>query len=134
MILHVGVYLRTRFQVSSIILTSFRQGIFYPSPTYLKTNPKKPTQIRVKLRIKCGAINHSTKETRQRKEQWPWSLAAIGKRGCTTFEKICQRYYFTFCTKLIQSTQKQIYQQDISGYIPLMPNIFNYCLRFQCGI
>ena len=58
------VYLRTAFQVPSIILTSFRQrgrfggggggggggGLFYPppppSPTS-KQNPKKPTQIRV---------------------------------------------------------------------------------------
>ena len=49
------VYLHTKFQVSSIILTSFRQGVIFPSPpppthTHTHTSkrtPKKPTQIRV---------------------------------------------------------------------------------------
>ena len=40
------VYLRTKFQVCSIILTSFRQEVVLP-PTS-KRLPKKPTQIRVK--------------------------------------------------------------------------------------
>ena len=39
------VYLRAEIEISSIILTSFRQGIILP-PTP-KRNPKKPTQIRV---------------------------------------------------------------------------------------
>ena len=44
------VYLHTKFQVSSVILISFRQGgLFYPPPTP-KQNPKKPTLIRVKIR------------------------------------------------------------------------------------
>ena len=48
------VYLYTKFQVSNIILTSFRQGgKFPPSPSSLPPSPqkntKKPTQIRVKL-------------------------------------------------------------------------------------
>ena len=45
------LYLRTKLEVSSIILVSFRQGrIFYqgPSTTTAKQTPKKPTQIRVK--------------------------------------------------------------------------------------
>ena len=55
--LHMGVYLRTNFQVSSIILTSFRQrkdmgrrggGGILSSPTTLKRAPKKPIQIRIK--------------------------------------------------------------------------------------
>ena len=55
--LHMGVYLRTNFQVSSIILTSFRQrkdmgrrggGGIVSSPTTLKRAPKKPIQIRIK--------------------------------------------------------------------------------------
>ena len=42
------VCLHTKFQVSSIILTSFRQGVILPlSPTSKQTS-KKPTQIRVK--------------------------------------------------------------------------------------
>ena len=44
----MSVYLRAKFEVSSILLTSFRQGLILPPPTHLKTNPKKPTQIRVK--------------------------------------------------------------------------------------
>ena len=46
----MGVYLRVKFQVSSIILTIFRQGggvilpLLYPTS---KQTPKKPTQIRV---------------------------------------------------------------------------------------
>ena len=54
--LHMGVYLRTNFQVPSIILTSFRQrkdmgrggGGILSSPTTLKRAPKKPIQIRIK--------------------------------------------------------------------------------------
>ena len=44
------VYLRTIFQVPSIILTSFRQGNFTltPPPPTSKRTPKEPTQIRVK--------------------------------------------------------------------------------------
>ena len=57
------VYLRTKFQGSSIILTSFRQGEgggrreILPAPPpapsntskHTKRTPKTPTQIRVKL-------------------------------------------------------------------------------------
>ena len=45
------VYLRTIFQVPSIILTSFRQRVILPSPPLPPTSkriPKEPTQIRVK--------------------------------------------------------------------------------------
>ena len=36
----MSVYLRAKFEASSIILTSFRQeGNFTPPPTNLKTNP-----------------------------------------------------------------------------------------------
>ena len=43
MILHMGVYLRAKFNVSSIILTSFRQGIDFYCPTSKRTlkNPPK---------------------------------------------------------------------------------------------
>ena len=47
----MGVYLRAKFENSSIILTSFRQGgwvILCPPPD-LKQTPKEPTQIRVKV-------------------------------------------------------------------------------------
>ena len=44
------VYLRPKFEVSSINLTSFRQGEgnLTPPPTTSKQTPKKPNQIRVK--------------------------------------------------------------------------------------
>ena len=45
--LHMGVYLRAKFEASSIILTSFRWGVILPPPNS-KWTPKKPTQIRVK--------------------------------------------------------------------------------------
>ena len=49
--IHMCVYLSTKFQVSSIILTSFRQGgNFTPLPLTAKLTPKKPIQIRVKLK------------------------------------------------------------------------------------
>ena len=43
------VYLHAQFEVSSIILTGFRQG-GNPPPTSKRT-PKKPTQIRVKRNL-----------------------------------------------------------------------------------
>ena len=43
------LYLRTEIQVFSIILTSFKRGVIYhPPPPHFKTNPKKPTHIKVK--------------------------------------------------------------------------------------
>ena len=49
----MGVHLRAKFEVSSTILTAFRQGggegSFTPTTTTTsKRTPKKPTQIRVK--------------------------------------------------------------------------------------
>ena len=42
----MSVYLRTKFEVSAIILTSFRQGVILPFPSPIsKENPKDPTQI-----------------------------------------------------------------------------------------
>ena len=38
-------YLRAEIEISSIILTSFRQGVILPSTP--KQTPKKPTQIRI---------------------------------------------------------------------------------------
>ena len=46
--LHMGVYLHAKFEVSSIILTGFRQGGNFTPPPTSKRTPKKPTQIRVK--------------------------------------------------------------------------------------
>ena len=48
--LHMCANLGTKFQVqvSSMILTSFRQEVILPPPPTSKRAPKKPTQIRVK--------------------------------------------------------------------------------------
>ena len=55
---YMGVYLCTKFQVSSIILTSFRQRANFTSlPHTAKRTPKKPTQIRVKLMFFMILIN-----------------------------------------------------------------------------
>ena len=46
----MGLYMRAKCQVSSLIRTSFRQGVILPStptPTSKQT-PKNPGQIRVK--------------------------------------------------------------------------------------
>ena len=45
----MGVYLSAKFEVSSIFLTSFRQGVILTPPTS-KRSPKKPTQIRVNVK------------------------------------------------------------------------------------
>ena len=53
--LHISLYLCEKFQVYSIILTSFRQGrgVITPPPTHIHTRtskhtPKEPTQIKIK--------------------------------------------------------------------------------------
>ena len=62
--LHMCVYLSTKFQVSRIILTSFRQGVIYPPlPPTSEQTPKKPTQIRVNdlhVAIKHCKVHHFT--------------------------------------------------------------------------
>ena len=46
----MGVYLRAKFEVSSIIVTGFRQGVILaPPPHTSKRTPKKSIQIRVKV-------------------------------------------------------------------------------------
>ena len=50
----MGLYLRAKFEVYSIILTSFRQGegvILPPPPFTSKQTPKKPTQIWLKKHL-----------------------------------------------------------------------------------
>ena len=57
------MYLRTKFEVSTIILTRFKQGgsnfTNTPSPTSKQTS-KNPTQIRVKPRITNISIGFSS--------------------------------------------------------------------------
>ena len=47
----MGLHLRAKLEVSSVILTGFTQGVVIlppPPPPISKRTPKKPTQIRVK--------------------------------------------------------------------------------------
>ena len=54
------VYIGAKFEVCSIILTSFRQGVILPPPPpssfTSKRTPKKPTQIRVKGTITIAPL------------------------------------------------------------------------------
>ena len=50
------VYLRTKFHVSSIIPTSFREGVILPNTA--KQTHKNPTQIRAKRTLGCCKINN----------------------------------------------------------------------------
>ena len=53
--LHMCVYLRSKFQVSRIILTSFRKVVILPTPNIAKRTPKRPTQITIKIKKKSQA-------------------------------------------------------------------------------
>ena len=71
----MGVYLCAKFEVSSIILTSFRLGkgvILHPTPS--KRNPKKPTQIRVKwkshLRAEIFGPNIAPIQSKSQRNQY----------------------------------------------------------------
>ena len=44
------VYVLTKFQVSSIIATSFRREVILPTPPPAKQTPKNPTQIKINLK------------------------------------------------------------------------------------
>lgn len=53
------VYLLTKFQVSNILLTSFRQVVILPHPSHphnAKQFSKKPTLIRVKQVLECYVV------------------------------------------------------------------------------
>ena len=58
----MNVYLRAKFQASSVSLTSFKQGVI--SPPTSKRIPKKPTQIRVKSdnAVKSNSTKYIVKE------------------------------------------------------------------------
>ena len=46
----MGVYLRAKFEVSSIILTSFRQGVILPPPPIPQNEPlKSPPRLGFKF-------------------------------------------------------------------------------------
>ena len=57
--LHMSVYLRTKFQVSSTILTSFRQrwGVHFPLPPQNKPLKRSPRSGLIKAKVKSGLLN-----------------------------------------------------------------------------
>ena len=65
--LHMCVYLRSKLQVSRIILTSFRKVVILPTPNIAKRTPKRPTQITIKIKKKKSSWNYEKIET-----AWKW--------------------------------------------------------------
>ena len=59
------VDLRTKFQVSIILLTCFRQGILLPRPPTVKRTPKNPNPIRVKDTHRDKAKSNKTPALRK---------------------------------------------------------------------
>ena len=51
----MGVYLRAKFEVSSIILTSFRQGVILPSPPPQNEPLKSPPRLGLNM-VKTKAL------------------------------------------------------------------------------
>ena len=54
----MGVYLCAKFEVSSIILTGFRQGVIYLPP--LHTHTPQPPKKRTKIRVNAFLMKHAT--------------------------------------------------------------------------
>ena len=55
----MGLHLRAKLEVSSVILTGFTQGVvILPPPPISKRTPKKPTQIRVKWKYPKNTLNN----------------------------------------------------------------------------
>ena len=68
------VYLRAKFEVSSIILTSFRQArLFYSPPS--KRTPKKPTQIRVNPSLLEGVHKMTLSQNTVSRMAWNFRLS-----------------------------------------------------------
>ena len=59
--LHPGVYLRTKFQVSSITLTSFGRGNFTPSPPSQNSTLKSPPRLGLMDRTRSLYSGHKGK-------------------------------------------------------------------------
>ena len=87
--LHKGVYLRAKFEASTIILTSLRHGgnlIIPPSPTSKRT-PKKPTQIRFKG-------NNFTRWVAERKSNcWPHGFVLLLQKIKSWMRKTSSWYW-----------------------------------------
>ena len=78
----MGVYLRAKFEVSSTILMSSREGgNLTPSPPTSKRTPEEPTQIRVK-------------EPFERLHLDKQSLCLLSYYDLTPFQKRCHTYFF----------------------------------------
>ena len=85
----MNVYLRVKFQVSSVTLTSFRQeGVILPplSPTS-KQNPKKLTRIRVKAERSTSAFTYFDSISSLLISLELWQIS--GKSVCVSFLLRC---------------------------------------------
>ena len=119
----MSVYLCTKFQVSSITLTSFRQGDNLP-PTTSKRTPKKP------IRVKFHTMEDSEKQIQtliNSRTAYAGHVTKVSNEindlteNCEHYKKLnfvrsitCQEYYFN----------------ENSGIIDLVSKIQSYCEKF----
>ena len=74
------VYVRTKFQISSVILTSFRRGIILPTPPHPYPPLKTPDQIKVNLKTitnKCSLSFKYNLFAHKSVNRWPTSRINI---------------------------------------------------------
>ena len=74
------VYVRTKFQISSVILTSFRRGIILPTPPHPYPPLKTPDQIKVNLKTitnKCSLSFKYNLFAHKSVSRWPTSRINI---------------------------------------------------------
>ena len=74
------VYVRTKFQISGVILTSFRRGIILPTPPHPYPPLKTPDQIKVNLKTitnKCSLSFKYNLFAHKSVSRWPTSRINI---------------------------------------------------------
>ena len=105
----MGVYLRAKFEVSSTILMSSREGSnLTPSPPTSKRTPEEPTQIRFKEPFEWLHLDKQ-------------SLCLLSYYDLTPFQKRCHTYFlaeylFSFICSMgtkVSSTFKTLSQKPI---------------------
>ena len=121
----MSVYLCTKFQVSSITLTSFRQGDNFP-PTTSKRTPKKPTQIRVKF--------HTMEDSEKQIQTLINSRTAYAGHVTKVSNEIndlienCEHYKKLNFVR--SNTCQEYYFNENSRIIDLVSKIQSYCEKF----
>ena len=115
--------LRTKFQIYSIILRSFRWGggAFYPLPPFALTSKqtfKKPTQIRVKELLKVIIMIRS------------FSILSINSQILLSFNWMCNWYSFITGPQLVFFVVVG-YSKVSTGCLFLWPCLV-LCFTFVC--